>query len=52
MNTDLEKKGIRSEKVSHIMGEEPPWLVRYGTVIITAILIVIGVVTFYYVRSW
>jgi len=46
MAKDLEKIGIRSEKVRNIMIEEPPLLVRYGTVIIATLLLIVVVITY------
>lgn len=40
MAIDFEKKDIRSDKVRKIMVEKPPVLIRYGTTIITVLLLV------------
>lgn len=39
MNKDLEKIEIRSQKVRDVMNEEPPFLIRQGTTIITLLLL-------------
>lgn len=43
MKKDIDKTGIelRSEKVRNLLGEIPPSLVRWGTVIIVAIFLVL-----------
>ena len=38
MNKNYEKKEIRSKKVRKILNEKPPFLIRYGTLIIFIIL--------------
>ena len=38
---DKEKIELRSEKVRNLIGEIPPFLVRWGTVIIVVIFIVL-----------
>ena len=43
MSKDLEKKDIRSDKVRNIMVEEPPVLIRYGTIIIAFLLLALAV---------
>lgn len=45
MNKDLEKIDNRSEKVRGIMGEEPPWWIRYGTSIIVVLLVLMALIT-------
>ena len=37
-NNNLERLELRSEKVRNIMGSEPSWIVRYGTVLIAVLL--------------
>ena len=46
MAKDLEQKEIRSAKVRNIMIEEPPLLVRYGTVIIATLLLIVVVIAY------
>ncbi len=46
MAKDLEKKEIRSAKVRNIMIEKPPLLVRYGTVIIATLLLIVVVIAY------
>ena len=38
---------LRSEKVRHIVGARPSWIIRNGTVIVTVVIVVI--VLFVYV---
>ncbi|KWW28108.1 MAG: Uncharacterized protein AUK64_1865 [bacterium P201] len=47
MAKDLENIGIRSDKIRNIMGEEPPIVIRYGTVIIAVLLLTVSIFTFY-----
>ncbi len=51
MAIDLEKKEIRSDKVRKIMVEKPPFLIRYGTAIIAALVLAMTIVAFYAVRN-
>lgn len=44
---DLEKIKIRSEKVRRILSEELPWIVRYGTIIISSILVIIVILIYW-----
>ncbi len=37
-NNNFRKTELRSEKVRKIMGSEPSWIVRYGTVLIAVLL--------------
>ncbi len=34
---------LHSKKVSCIMKEDPHWMIQYGTVMITLVLIVVGI---------
>lgn len=47
MNNDLEKKEIRSDKVRNIMIEKPPLVIRYGTTIITVLLLIFAAIAYY-----
>ncbi len=40
---DLEKIRLRSKKVRNIISEEPPWFIRYGTMVIASLLIIITI---------
>lgn len=50
MAKDFEKKDIRSDKVSNIMMEKPPVLIRYGMAIIATLLVAVAFVAFYIIR--
>lgn len=41
MNNDLDRIIIRSKKVRYIIGEEPPWFIRFGTITIALLLTII-----------
>lgn len=41
---DIEQLELRSEKVRNIIKEKPPIVIRYGTTIIAAILLAVGIV--------
>ena len=43
---DLERSELRSEKVRGIIGEKPPMFIRYGTIIISTVLLIIGVIIY------
>lgn len=51
MDRDLEKIEIRSEKIRNIMSEEPPFVIRYGTVIISIILLISAVCIYIFMAS-
>lgn len=40
---DLEKIRLRSKKVRNIISEEPPWFIRYGTMVIASLLTIITI---------
>jgi len=44
MDNDLEKIEIRSEKVRNIIGEEPHWFIRYGTIVIAFLLVLLIII--------
>ena len=44
MNKDIENIDIRSQKVRDIIGQEPPWFIRYGTITIALMLVLFAVV--------
>ena len=48
-NNDIDNIELRSEKVRHIIGKVPPFLVRTGTVVVTLIVIALTV-AFYTIR--
>ena len=43
---DLVRSELRSEKVRGIIGEKPPMFIRYGTIIISTVLLIIGVIIY------
>lgn len=49
MNNDIEKLDLRSEKVRRIMNERPAWIIQYGTLLITVVLIILSFVTFCFI---
>jgi len=51
MAIDLEKKDIRSDKVRNIMVEKPPVLIRYGTAIITFLLLIVAAIAYYMIHG-
>ena len=50
MAKDLENIGIRSDKVRNIMGEEPPLIIRCGTIITSLILLISVVFTYLFIK--
>ena len=44
MDNDLNTKCIRSDKVRKIINEEPPIIIRYGTIFISSILVMIVII--------
>lgn len=50
MNAHLENMEIRSDKVRIIMGEEPPLVIRCGTIIISLILLISVVFTYLFIK--
>ena len=44
MDNDLEKIEIRSEKVRNIIGEKPHWFIRYGTIVIAFLLVLLIII--------
>lgn len=50
MAKDLENIEIRSDKVRNIMGEEPPLVIRCGTIIISLILLISVVFTYLFIK--
>lgn len=51
MGKDLEQKEIRSNKVRNIMVEKPPIIIRYGTVIIAALLFIVFIIVLYAINQ-
>ena len=43
-NNDLEKIELRSEKVRRIVNEKPPFFIRYGTIILTILLLLAAII--------
>jgi hypothetical protein len=44
MDKDVEKIGMRSEKVRRIMSEEPPWWINYGIYIVVVVLVLMVII--------
>ena len=45
-NNDLEKIELRSEKVRRIVNEKPPFFIRYGTIILTVLLLLAAIIVY------
>ena len=51
MAKDFEKKEIRSDKVRKIIEEEPPLIIRYGTIFISLILLGITILVLFHIMA-
>lgn len=50
MAEDLEKIGIRSNKIRNIMLKKPPIVIRYGTVFIVTLLLAMAIMASYVIK--
>lgn len=41
MNKSIESNIVRSKRVREIIDKDPPWLIQYGTIIISIVLVVV-----------